>query len=107
MNIRFVQFSIDELAIDQGSISDALNEACSRDDSHYRITGVCQTTDAVIFPLEEVENGDRWHYVLSAFTDIDDDDVIADICSRWKSGFTTKGLIKLNHSFLGLFELPD
>ena len=31
----------------------------------------------------------------------------ADIFSRWKGGFATRGLVQLEDQFLGLFEIPS
>ena len=35
-----------------------------------------------------------------------DADVLADLHTRWHSGFSTRGLIHLSESYLGLFEIP-
>ena len=45
-------------------------------------------------------------YVLAPFSSIIDEDIIADLYSRWQSGFTTKGMIRLSESYVGLFEIP-
>ncbi len=107
MKPRLQIYDIKEITIDYEGVSDALNKGCTRDNTLYRITGVCQVGDTVFFPMEEAAQQAKVKYLLAPFSGISRDKVQADIVTRWASGFATKGLIELSASFIGLFELEE
>ena len=101
---RILVFSIDEIGIDYKTVSRALNSACQRDNTRYRISGLCQTNDSIFFALEEIPYENGFRYVIAPFSGMSNEEIKADIHTRWSSGFSTKGLIRLSESYLGLFE---
>ena len=104
MKQRILVYSIDEIAVDYKAVAQSINCACQRDHTHYRVAGLCQTHDCVFFSLEELRSRQEVRYVLVPFSGTSNDQVKADIYTRWSSGFSTRGLIRLSESYLGLFE---
>ena len=104
MKQRIVIFSIDEIVIDVNAIAQSINDACHRDKTRYRVSGICQNHDSVLVSLEETNSQNGLKYVLVPFSGTSTDAIKADIFTRWSSGFSTKGLIRLSESYLGLFE---
>lgn len=107
MSLRFVQFSLDELSRDAEGIARCLTQACQRDGRLYQVTGVCPTGRTVVFPLEQAADGRRRRYEIRPFSGLLDEDVMADIRSRWQGGFSTRGLVQLGEIWLGLFEIVE
>ena len=107
MNYRIAQYNLKELILDHEAVARSLNESCCRDGRHYRVSGLCQTRDNVIFMLEEDPDGRTWKYVIAPFLGETEADIIADIYSRWQGNFSTRGLIRLANEYLGLFEKSD
>ncbi len=105
MNPRMQIYNIKEIAADYEGASKVLNSGCKRNEIYYRISGICQVNETVYFPMEEIQNGNKFSCILSPFTGYSKDLVLADIFTRWSSGFITKGLIELSESYPGLFEL--
>ena len=104
MKQRILVYSIEEIAVDYKAVAQSINCACHRDRSFYRVSGLCQTHDCVLFPLEEMSSPISVKYVLVPFSGTSNDQVKVDIYTRWSSGFSTRGLIRLSESYLGLFE---
>ena len=107
MRPRPLRYSIADIAIDYESISSALTDSCRRMGRGFHISAVCQTQDSVIFPVEKNGVKGDVRYVLAPFSGQTDTEVAADLFTRWSSGFTTRGMIALSDSFLGLFEILD
>lgn len=106
MNHRIVRYNIVDLILDPVAVAAALTKACRRDHEIYHVTGLCQTADEVVFALEATNaTREPMRYVIAPFPGLSMEDVIADIWSRWGSGFTTRGLIRLEGEHLGLFEI--
>ena len=102
---RTLVFSIDEIGIDYKTVGRTLNSACQRDNTRYRIVGLCQTDDSIFFALEQMSpENNGFRYVIAPFSGTSNEEIKADIYTRWSSGFSTKGLIRLSESYLGLFE---
>ena len=104
---RILVFSIDEVAVDYQSVGKAVNAACRRDHTEYQVQGLCQTNDSVLFTLEEKTSENNVRYIIAPFSGTSNDDVKADIYTRWSSGFSTKGLIRLSDIYVGLFESSE
>ena len=103
MQHKVTKFSIADLALDYELVAKSLNRHCHN--GQYRVSGMCQTETSVFFSLEINFEAPR-QYVLAPFTACSDADVLADLHTRWHSGFSTRGLIRLSESYLGLFEIP-
>ena len=103
MQHKVTKFSITDLALDYELVAKCLNRHCHN--GQYRIGGLCQTETSVFFSLE-INFEAPQQYVLAPFTACSDADVLADLHTRWHSGFSTRGLIRLSESYLGLFEIP-
>ena len=101
---RILSFHIDEIVIDPVAVGRAINVACSRNHTRYQVSGLCQTYENVIFAMEENNSNHKVKYIIAPFSGTSKSEVEADIYTRWSSGFSTKGLIRLPDSFLGLFE---
>ena len=104
MKQRILVYSIEEIAVDYKAVAQSINCACQRDRTRYRVSGLCQTHDCVLFSLDEMSSRISIKYVLVPFSGTSNEQVKADIYTRWSSGFSTRGLIRLSDSYLGLFE---
>jgi hypothetical protein len=107
MSPRSLRYSLADIAIDYDEVSAALTASCQRMGRGFHISAVCQTLDSVIFPIEPNGAKGKVRYVLAPFTGQTDREVSEDLFSRWSGGFTTRGMIALSDSFLGLFEIHD
>ena len=105
MNQRILKYNLDEIAMNYEEVGKSLNKACHRDNSRYKISGLCQTFNNVIFPAEEYHSDSDYYYILTPFIGMSDDEIISELHTRWTAGIVTKGLIRLSDSFLGLFEV--
>ena len=65
---RLQIYNIKEITIDHRGVSDALNKGCTRDHTTYRISGVCQVGDTVLFPMEEATQQANVKYLLAPFS---------------------------------------
>jgi hypothetical protein len=104
---RILRYSVDDIAVDPRAVALSITAACRRGPTRYRVSGLCQANQEVVFSLESHEGARSLNYVLAPFMGDSMEDVIADIASRWGAGFTTKGLISLSESWVGLFEAPE
>lgn len=101
---RIIRFGLDDIALDHETVAASINRACRR--TQHRVCGLCQTTNEVVFALEPSPGQPAVSYVLAPFEGDAPEDIAADIWSRWAAGFSTRGLIRLSASCLGLFEHP-
>ena len=106
MNHKIIAVAVDEIAVDYEDVARRLNRQCVANGKCYKVSGVCQTLKNVFFTFEDYPAQQSIRYVLAPFSSIIDEDIIADLYSRWQSGFTTKGMIRLSESYVGLFEIP-
>lgn len=104
MNYRIVQYSLREFVLSPADVAASLNVACQRDHRSYRVSGLCQTPDEVVFLLEDDPGPRRWEYVLAPFPGDSAAEVLGEIRSRWQGQFSTRGLVRLPDQSLGLFE---
>ena len=104
MKFKVAQFTIQDFIENYDDVSEALNKSCTRNDNYFRIQGICQTDSAVLFMLEK--DSIRREYIIAPFLGTSDEDVIADVYSRWQHNGSTRGMIKLEKLFLGVFEKP-
>ena len=105
MSYRVVQYHLDDFVTDSESVEASINEACRRDHRRYRMSGVCQTMDdRVVFLFEEDATGEDWNYVVKPFAGETAADVVGEVHSRWQGKYSTRGLVQLNQTALGIFE---
>ena len=104
--MKILQFSIDDLIADPDSVAAGLNQACRRAPGQWRVSGLCQTDHQVLLQLEEGRPDDRFEYVLAPFDGLSGDAIAGELFSRWQGGFATRGMVRLNDQYLGLFEKP-
>jgi hypothetical protein len=107
MRPRPLCYSLADIAFDYEAISAALTASCQRMGQGFYISAVCQTQDSVIFPVERNGHKGKVRYVLTPFAGQTHREVSEDLFTRWSSGFTTRGLVALSDSYLGLFEIHD
>jgi hypothetical protein len=105
MSYRIVQYHLDDFISDCESVESSLNDACKRDHRQYRISGICQAlNDRVVFVFEEDPSGNQWSYVVRPFSGETSADIVGEVHSRWQGKFSTKGLVQLSGTSLGIFE---
>lgn len=107
MDQQILQFNVDDIALAPEEVAEALTEATNRGGRIWRVTGLCQAYERVIFCYTAIGDGPgRIHYRIEPFTSTNYDDILGDLDARWQGGFITRGLIQLDNgqSFVGLFE---
>ncbi|MCH2174839.1 MAG: hypothetical protein MK193_03835 [Lentisphaeria bacterium] len=102
MMVKICQFSISEIAYDYEHVQEMLNKACGRTPQKYRVVGVCQTREGILFNLVPTEV--KATYILAPFSGETEEEISADIRSRYQGKYQTLGLIRLPELFLGVFS---
>ena len=104
MKFKGDQFTVQYFVESYEHVCDCLNKSCTRNDNFFRIQGICQTDSSVLFMLEK--DTIKREYVIAPFLGTSEEDLIADVYSRWQHNGSTRGMIKLEKLFLGVFEKP-
>ncbi len=103
MHYRIAQYHIKDLIHGYEEVSRSLNETCCRDGKFYRLSGVFQSREYVIFSLEDgVEQPGE--YVIVPLSGEEPADIVGEIEARWQGNFSARGQIVLAEQYLGVFE---
>ncbi len=106
MSFRILHVPLSEITLDPDDTARRLTQACAANGQRLRVNAVCQTGAAVIFYLEADAGPARYQYVMAPFSGATDEHVLADLHARWQGGFSTRGLVRVDDLWLGLFERP-
>jgi hypothetical protein len=86
---RILKIHTDDILVSSSETSSVVNLACSREQHPMKVVGMVACGDVLIFTLEETETLMDLEYVISKFPVNGEDDIIAEIDSRFFAGFST------------------
>lgn len=94
---RTLTFSINDLAADTKGVQDAVNAACSRRGTKYKLRGLVQMEDHVyFFLLPRDRDTAEEEYVLAPLDEVvTHEEMIGLISDRWAAGFDLVGAIDI------------
>jgi hypothetical protein len=104
MSPRIVTYALAEIESVPEEVVAALNVACNRRRTKYRVRGLFQLDDVVYFlllPRERLEKPET--YVLVPLTDVSSGGFPAGLMERWAAGFDAVGLVRVAAGHLALF----
>ena len=102
---RIVKLSVNDVVIDAAQAAGVLTSACNSHHQPMRVTGICCLDETLLIPLEELTARDGCNYVFSKLPSLAEDDLVAEINSRYSAGFTTIGTFQIDDKLWGLFAL--
>ena len=99
---KILSYTLEDLRFDPEAIAEVINQACSR--RRYRLSGVCQTEDRVLFVLVPHDLTGREDYVIVPVEDQEEAALTGALADRWIHGFHAIGLIQLDErKFLAVY----
>lgn len=99
---KIIKVQIADIVLDYRQASDFVNEACWRGGKYCHVVGLCEYNDSLILSLEEIP--DKIEHVFSEIPSKSEEDLIAEIRSRYFSGFSLIGDFDCNGKKWGLFS---
>ncbi|MCF7854395.1 MAG: hypothetical protein K9N51_06325 [Candidatus Pacebacteria bacterium] len=104
---KIISYTVDDIAVDPESITEAINKACCGRHVHHRVVGVCQIEDRIYFALLPLdENETARPYILVTVDDTSHDGFVSMLNTRWASGFDVVGTITAYDTVMALFAKP-
>jgi len=104
---RIISYALDDLVVDPDGAIDALNDACTHRQVHYRVSGICQLEHRVYFALAPVADPRAaGNYLLVTVEDTSHDGFVSMLDDRWAAGFDIVGTITLYETVMALFARP-
>ena len=100
---KILQISIDDIIVDPAGQSEMITTSCSRPTSAMRVTGLCQVGDKLLLALEHDETGETLNYVVAPFNAENIDEIVAEISTRYYSGFSLIGGFEVKTENWALF----
>ncbi len=95
MTHRLVKFTVNDIAADSDSIAERLNKVCSGGVAKYRVRGVCQVNEHVVFALLPCAPEELEIYSIVELSDSSEERLDTELADRWKAGFDAVGTIDL------------
>jgi hypothetical protein len=99
---RIVKITREEIIVDHKKAAETINSACSRQGG-MNVTGCCKCNDVLMFILEKDERPGRYNYVFAPFPEGGEDEITAEIDSRYFAGFRTITSFKAGKTWWALF----
>ena len=100
---KILQICIDDIIIDPAAQSEMITDSCSRATSAMKVTGVCQVGDNILLAMEPDEDGEPLKYILAPFNSENIDEIVAEISTRYFSGFSLIGGFEVKAEKWALF----
>ena len=100
---KILNININDIIIDPARESEMITNACKRS-THMHPTGVCQCGDAILVVLEKSNSEQDFTYTLAPFNSANIDETIAEISSRYFSGFSMLGGFDVKKEKWAIFE---
>lgn len=94
---RILNFSVDDVIIDQETVEERLNSACADPAKPYRLRGVCQVDQQVAFllvPAEEMAQKEET-YTFGMLADTTVAGFETAVSERWFAGLEVLGILNL------------
>jgi len=101
---RIVKMNLFDIPHDCVNASDILTKACKRK-IPMRVKGCHISTDKIFFVLEELDAPENFEYVLTRFVKENEDEIIAEINTRYFAGFSFICGFRIADSTWALYEL--
>ncbi len=103
---RLLSYSLADLRFDPEAVAGVVNRACCR--RRYRLGGVCQSEDRVVFVLVPHDLAGDEDYVIVPVEDPEEAALTGALADRWSHGFHAVGLIRLEERrFLAVYARGD
>lgn len=96
--MKLVKYKVDDLVIDQRAISDQLNIICNQRAVKWRITGMCQRRDDVLFMMDKEVDGIYHSYLIRKVRNENLGELEEEILSHYQSNMRTIGLIEISET---------
>ncbi len=90
---RLLSYSLEDLRFDPEAVADVINRLCRH--RRYRLSGVCQAEDRVLFVLVPHDLAGDEDYVIVPVDDPEEAALTGALADRWIHGFHAIGLIRL------------
>ncbi|MDD5727341.1 MAG: hypothetical protein PHV59_02145 [Victivallales bacterium] len=103
--IRIVEFSINEILIEEKACSDLITRTCLRQlITPYRVTGLCSSEDKIFVILEQSKlERSLPEYRFARLGSLDSREIEAEIHTRYNAGFRTIGSFLADDQVWALF----
>jgi len=104
---KIITFEVPEIALSPEQVAMALNKACSARQGRYRISGLCQLEDTVLFLLLPLARGDAVEeYLFCTASDLTIPGFTGELLNRWSHGFNTLGALAVGNARVLLLACP-
>jgi hypothetical protein len=100
---RIVKLHVNDLLVDAKQAGAVIDAACHSHQAKMQATCLCQLDDIIIIPLEESEDRGQYSYIFSKLPSLSEDDLIAEINTRYAAGFVTLGICRIKDDLWGFF----
>ncbi|MDD5597700.1 MAG: hypothetical protein PHV82_07130 [Victivallaceae bacterium] len=109
--IKIVEFSINEIILEEKACSDLVMRACLRSPvTPRRVTGMCSSRDKVFVILEACPQDTPppvYRFALLASSANDEAEIDSQISSRYYAGFRTIGSFTVDNQLWALFAYRE
>jgi hypothetical protein len=104
--LRIIKINPDDILEDYRAVSDMINTACSRS-VNMKVKSCFKINHEIVVVLEEDPCKEYESYVFSPLRSPNTEEIIAEINSRFCSGFSTIGILEIKSTPWGLFALSQ
>lgn len=104
---KIVSFDVQEIAFSPEDVAAALNKACSARQGRYRVSGLCQLDNTVLFVLLPLERAQPLEeYQFSTASDLTIPGFTAALLDRWSRGLNALGAVVMGNTRVLLLARP-
>ncbi len=105
--IKIIEIKISEILFDAGACSEMITHACCKRKSSWQIKGLSSDDSAILIIAESAPSSRIKKYQLAPLPGLNNDEIIAEIKSRYYNGFTTVGSFMTADGRYALFAETD
>lgn len=104
---KLVSFDVQEIAFAPEDVAAALNKACSARQGRYRVSGLCQLDNTVLFVLLPLEGAQPLEeYQFSTVSDLTVAGFTEELLGRWARGLNALGAVAVGDTRVLLLARP-
>ena len=96
--MKLVKYKVDDLVVDYRAISEQLNIICTQRAVKWRITGMAQRGEDVLFMMDKERDGIYHSYLIREIRNESLGELEEEILSHHQSNMYTVGLIEINET---------